>query len=577
MAVSVPDDDFANFLDLGDIGLGFPFNDGNAKHQPVTTLANNADAHTGIHEELGDLGMEMHNAGADVYMQQSFLTSGQQSTLFDNTFQYHQRKPIPDLFTSQLSTSAQQQFAFELQHEEQHTEEQRLRMQYNSLAAPKYSHPFGIPPTPISFEIQPLRHNNTPQSNIQPTSSATSSYYINADDAQFTPLVSPAVTPGDRNIDFATKYSLPGTCFSPLSSPALDAQLIRQSYSQHGHTTDSSAATSPLVLDMDDITYITRPETEASRKIRKRASTPRSVSKITPAKASPNLRPQRRGATLKPSSSSKETKELRDVGPNPNIPGHCAAGTQRASSRDSSEGDSNSPDLLNDKLMAPPPKASSVDNSPSITGHLWQNGVSRLDIGGQSPATPASLMRLSSDETESKTKRAKLISKTASPEVQIMEDLILPDAATSSTSNMTITSTGSMMKSITPTISTEKPGAPPRLANFPSTLNAMGRAKVSPQSPVGDGTSKTGDSVTKSSRILKKRDSTGSKVVSPALRPKISPSIKPLLPEGGTLVLLFLKLKFLRKRSILKLPKFFINHMVTALVRSFQTASTMRC
>lgn len=535
MAVSVPDDDFTKFLHLGDIGLSFPLNNDDTEHLPIARLTDNADAHAGIQEELRDLEMEMCNAGTDVYMQQNFLAPGQQSALFDNSYQHHQQKPMPELFTSQPLTSAPQQFAFEKQQEEQQLEEQRLRMQYSSITGQRYSRPNGIPPTPTSLKMQPLCHNYTPQTDIGSTPSAASTYYINADDAQFTPLVSPAVTPGDGNLDFATKYALPGTCFSPLSSPALDAQLNRRSYSQHGHTTDSSAATSPLGLDMDDVTYVTRPETEVSRKIRKRTSTPRSVGTVASGKASPNIRPQRRRGTVKPISSSKETKEPQDGGQSSRTRVHYPTGTLIASSRDNSDGDSNSPDLLNENPMAPPPKPSSINNSPSITAHRWQNAISRLETGGQSPATPASLMHLSSEEKESITKRAKLIPKTTLPEVQVMEDLTLPDAATPSASNTAIASTGSVVKPITPSITAEKSGALLRSVPNHSTSNAIAQAKVSPQSPATDGPWKTGDSATKSSRNLKKRDNGGSKVVSPALRPKISPNIKPLLPEGGTL------------------------------------------
>ena len=58
-------------------------------------------------------------------------------------------------------------------------------------------------------------------------------------------------------------------------------------------------------------------------------------------------------------------------------------------------------------------------------------------------------------------------------------------------------------------------------------LDAMG-------SPTGSSGGKRGDTKLRG-RDSKKRNSQGSMHVSPALRPKISPSIKPLLPEGGEL------------------------------------------
>jgi hypothetical protein len=73
------------------------------------------------------------------------------------------------------------------------------------------------------------------------------------------------------------------------------------------------------------------------------------------------------------------------------------------------------------------------------------------------------------------------------------------------------------------------PSASAALSGKPSpTLSAL----ASPTSPgfAINGGKKT-DS--KGGRMNKKRNSTSSTLVSPALRPKISPSMKPLLPEGG--------------------------------------------
>ena len=544
MAVSIPADDFTSFLDLGEIDLNFPLHDGSAEHLPATMLAADTAALVGVQEKAGQLDMEMGDAEAGVYTQQSFLAAGQQNALFDNPYEHHQQQnSMPDLYSCRSLTSAPQQFAFNAQQEKQRKEEQRRQLQFGSLTDRRFQHPNAIPPTPASLEMRPLYHTYTPHSDADSTFPAASRYFISPDDAQFTPLVSPAVTPHDVNYDFTTKYALSGTSFSPLSSPALEAQMHQRSYSHHGHTTDSSAATSPLDLDMDNLNYTTRPETEVSRKIRKRTPAPRSVSAATAGKASPSIRPQRRKGTIKSALPSKDVMELRVDEQRQLSLGHYAAGLLAATSRESSDGGSTSPESLSDRVMGPPPKPNSSNSSPSIAGQQWQHElqreVSQVQTLGKSPATPASLMHLLSDQTKQTTKRAKLVSKNASLEMQAMEDLVLPDAATTSKlskDGSIITSTSSGTFSTTPNTLAGKSGEPLRPIAVPSASASINPAKRSPKSPITAGTPKTSESVIKSGRSLKKRDSTGSKIISPVIWPKISPSIKPLLPEGGTLI-----------------------------------------
>jgi hypothetical protein len=64
----------------------------------------------------------------------------------------------------------------------------------------------------------------------------------------FTPLVSPAVTPLEAHFNIP-EYTIPGAYFSPLNSPALQAQQ-----SQHGAVYDQRAAdntNSPIDMNLD--------------------------------------------------------------------------------------------------------------------------------------------------------------------------------------------------------------------------------------------------------------------------------------------------------------------------------------
>ena len=167
------------------------------------------------------------------------------------------------------------------------------------------------------------------------------------------------------------------------------------------------------------------------------------------------------------------------------------------------------------------------------------------DMVGE-PATPASLMKIRKQAGKANGVHRQTSSLKEQPALaeanmeQIMEDIVLPEPANTNKKpvlrpiNTTDTDTGQP----TPTMSARKvpkygPASAPITAAtsaFPSPqLDAMG-------SPTGSSGGKRGDTKLRG-RDSKKRNSQGSMHVSPALRPKISPSIKPLLPEGGELLI----------------------------------------
>ena len=365
----------------------------------------------------------------------------------------------------------------------------------------------------------------------------------------FTPLVSPAVTPLDTQFQYP-EYAATTEVLSPLTSPALRAQTSHAAqHSVYGAVrgSDTSDTTSPIDHNLE---YAhTSASTPAS--LRKSKRKPSSASTKNPARAvrqSPAMKPQRRS---KPSSTVIPPKEISGIieearKSNPS----CRAGQNTDGrlplpySQDSSGPDSVSPEPLSEILMPPPatPKSSSASKSPCLDAK--QKGPQEPTVQGMvgEPATPASLMKIRKQAGRSggvHRKSSSLKEQTALAEAdmeQIMEDIVLPEAASLSKKpvlrplNTTDThedqSKQTMSAKKVPRYGAASAPITGATSTFPSPqLNAMA-------SPTGSTGGRRGDNKLRG-RDSKKRNSQGSMQASPALRPKISPSIKPLLPDGG--------------------------------------------
>lgn len=368
----------------------------------------------------------------------------------------------------------------------------------------------GVPPTPNSVEMHgdPNRylHQMDPQQNI-----FDQRYHMRKDEQTFTPLVSPAVTPHDARFQIPD-FTVPGAYFSPLTSPALNAQQ-HQHAQHHSQATTSGSSTghSPIDVDMDMLGESAMVNQETSRKLRStnKKNTPRSTNPSTRVRQSPIVKPGRRKPTVSSSIPPKEVSDLMNEarGGRPSL-----SGLEVPRSRDGSETDSISPEPLLSE-MRPPPKPGSVNHSPAIAAQM--NG------GSATPATPASLMRIHSSPNYDGSHGVP----------PMMEDLTLPEASLEPRLDTDI------HEGDTPRLSARKT---PKL----NPLSTPGGSITGRPSPMMDGMStptspafsmangKKADP--RIARNPKKRNSTSSTLVSPALRPKISPSIKPLLPDGGS-------------------------------------------
>lgn len=358
----------------------------------------------------------------------------------------------------------------------------------------------------------------------------------------FTPLVSPAVTPLDTQFRYP-EYPIPGEYFSPLTSPALEAQNQVAQRSVYGAVRGSDT-TSPIDMNLD---FTAPPSTSSPAAVRKSRRKTSSVALKNPARAvrqSPSMKPQSRrkqstSTTIPPKEVAGIIDDARRAKPPNNRPTTADGKLPLPYSQDTSEAESISPESLSEILMPPPatPKSTSASRSPYLAAK--QPGTAPAPAPtptmGNEPATPASLMKIrkQAGKVGNGPHRPSSLKEQANmAEVdmeQIMEDIALPEPAkaNSKPSLTPIDTKGANENDTTPTLSARKP---PTYGPQSAPLSATSSVFPSPQaSPRGITPGRRGEL----KATGKKRNSSNSVHVSPALRPKMSPSIKPLLPEGG--------------------------------------------
>ena len=221
-------------------------------------------------------------------------------------------------------------------------------------------------------------------------------------------------------------------------------------------------------------------------------------------------------------SSSKTPKEIAEVVAGlghlqQNSPALSANGRSNVlRSQTNSDTGSISPEPLSEVLMPPPsaPRSGSQGKSGQSSPHTLQGKVP----AGGTPATPASLFRIAkpneqtaTDKTGSKTPQPRplntAVGKVSAPSTPSL------DAQDSSMGNTTPTSAAGRAVSSAPASAMLDS---PQIGELGSPAVSFPPASLKDPPPVN--------------RNAKKR--TSSSHVSPALRPRISPSIKPLLPGG---------------------------------------------
>lgn len=338
----------------------------------------------------------------------------------------------------------------------------------------------------------------------------------------FTPLVSPAVTPLDPHFNMEGTFAVPGSYFSPLTSPALHAQ--NDSASIYDPSTNSNNSPIDMDLETSPAAPVVPVTQDLSKKARKNnAAKARSKSSI---KNSPIAKPQRRKVGPSPAIVSQvlnevdESKLRSETGLLP-LPA--------ASTETSEENASVSPENLSEMPPPPVPARRSNSKSPYIqaqNGNVQHAPATSLNEERQPhPATPASLMKLPSSKGGNNKSQPSQQENTATENIESLE---LPE----SVSNMPLASANAKLMPNSPML--EQPGSATRSTHFqpsPSPNLRPGTSSATQSPSLGPGSSSSASRKTPqlASRNSRKR-STGSVHVSPALLPRISPNLKPLMP-----------------------------------------------
>ncbi|KAJ5577760.1 uncharacterized protein N7459_006724, partial [Penicillium hispanicum] len=383
-----------------------------------------------------------------------------------------------------------------------------------------------IPPTPNSIEL----HGNAaryPQRVDDNTEMYDRYSRIQEEQALYTPLVSPAMTPLENQFRLP-EYTIPGEYFTPLTSPALEAQNSHSSnngYPYHAQQI-SDVGFVPTNAEVNPLAGTSTPPSPSiiRKSHRRRPSTASRLSGRSKVKQSPSIRAQTQ-RRAKPMPNSEEfyhslTQEL-------NKPQNNDVRTLQASSNEGSGQDSVSPEPLSEPLM-PPPALPPPRKSPAITPQPPKSPGTA--------ATPAMLMRIqrsrhTQDHSGQFTGQAQL-----EYHDEVMEDISLPEAATPPQPRPSISRIDTSVRTSTasPVVSTNvTPSLEPRSA--PADQTPGGSVAISPRTvamPSPSGPVPKRSDPARTSVSSRKRPSITSTQASPQLRPKISPSIQPLMRGG---------------------------------------------
>lgn len=326
------------------------------------------------------------------------------------------------------------------------------------------------------------------------------------------------------------EYTIPGEYFTPLTSPALEAQNANSTgYPFHsGHVSDMGFVNSPID---SSIPVSSSPNSPGliRKHHRRRPSNTKTFSARAKKQQSPSVRPQTRKKSLLQINSDEVLNGLSQHQGGPRSQPSTGSGL-RYGSNESSGQDSVSPEPLSEPLM-PPPALPTARRSPAIAPQAAQSQTNE-------PATPAMLMRIQRPQHSPAAIGQASGPVSSESQDDIMEDVILPEAATPTThfsqsqvaridtslrNGRTDAASPATSAVITPAL---EPKPTPLAERTPGSVAPSPRtvAMPSPSGPVG----KKSDTP-KLGPLGRKRQSLSSSQPSPNLRPKISPSIQPLV------------------------------------------------
>ncbi|ETS87607.1 hypothetical protein PFICI_01435 [Pestalotiopsis fici W106-1] len=515
-------DDFQQYLDMGEmsnLGDGMQFDFPGFSAATGAAMIHSHSAHDGLDTQMG--GTETpHATGTNIGLphQMPPLTSSTNMPTIPSHMMPPQHTSARDTISD---LDAQIHFLQRQKLEQQQRQLEEQQQRFAEQQAAFFAQQQGIvPPTPQSLEMQAATQFYTQGDQTPHHSQGMFDRYRlkEQQDMAFTPLVSPAVTPLDAHFPVETQFTVPGAYFSPLTSPALHAQ--NEAHIAFGPSQGSTNTTnSPQEMDLENSG--SAPSLPDSSKKPRRSN----VSKTRKAsiRQSPIVKAQRRKTASTPIMNAQILSELAESTADRAAKSTPASGT----STEDSENASVSPEALSDMPPPPIPQPRSARQSPHIQAQ--QNVIHPIPSslnGMASPATPATLFRIS---PKGKSADATNPGQMASEHIENFE---LPESASFPKPQLPQLNTQASSSS-PPEIETAKVSA---LQPLPSPIFPKPSARLAPSSgspqilPKGAGTPNPRKTPMLAPRGSKKRGSVSSVAVSPALLPRISPNIKPLLP-----------------------------------------------
>lgn len=320
------------------------------------------------------------------------------------------------------------------------------------------------------------------------------------------------------------EYTIPGEYFTPLTSPALEAQNAESSSYQYHAQQVSDVGFVPTTVEMNPLPGTSAPPSPSivrkSNTRRRPSTTTTRLNNARKVKQSPIIRAQRKRSTLATNSEefyNSLTQEL-----NSTKPQNQDIRSLRLSSNEGSGQDSVSPEPLSEPLM-PPPALPPPRMSPAIAPHVHTSSPGTA-------ATPALLMRIQRNQhLQDPSGQFRGQAQLAEPEFpdELMEDISLPEAAAPSPMRPKPNRIDTAIR--TPSIPQQ---GTPYLNSLSATYDQPPSASLAPSPNPATMPSPSGPLPRKSEPRLasnRKRLSLSSAQASPQLRPKISPSIQPLM------------------------------------------------
>ncbi|KAF6803203.1 Phosphorus acquisition-controlling protein [Colletotrichum sojae] len=526
---SSQDEEFQQFLNMGGMtnlgdSMTFDFNDFQTANGP-------AMMHQAAREQL-----DTQMGGTDPSMVMGNANSSMQAQLINMTT----AAAHPAITTQMIPPPTPTDAITEIDAQIQYLQQQRMQQQHRQIQEQHVAYytnqSHAVPPTPQSLEMPPASNQFYSDQRQTPMFDSRYQRMKEQQDMAFTPLVSPAVTPLDPHFQMeAGGFTIPGAYFSPLTSPALHAQSDQGLL--YDRRSSLSTHNSPAEMEVETAAPNAQPmAVDLSKKARKtNASRAKAKSSV---RQSPISKPQRKKAGPTPKMVSQVISEMQEAQEDSLDQMLPTTALPIPMSSEESENASVSPENLSDMPPPPLPQPKQSSKSPFIQPQPQPQPQPHTAIpahvqGKPSPATPASLMKLPSSSAHG--------SASSNPQdlgaSDHIESFKLPESV-----NFSSRPQPPRIDTATPTQSPSDPGSA-RASSFqplPSPIFAKPTAAASASASPNLAPGSSGPSARRTPQLLArgskgKRGSVSSVHVSPALRPRISPSIKPLLPgtPGG--------------------------------------------